>query len=116
MKLATPQADLFDTASQFKRAGTSSDAAEKAAEKARLGDTHRLIWGSLIEFEHHHPGQGLTPDEIAQREDLCLNTARARMSELRKQGWIKPTGEVRKTAAGRNAEVYRAVRKDGKNP
>jgi hypothetical protein len=99
-----PEPDLFNTALMFKREGTSADAARAAALEARYNDTHRLIWRAL-------KAKPRTADEIATDLKLVLNTARARMSELLKRGWIARTGERRATGAGRAADVLRAVEK-----
>ena len=98
--------DLFDTARMYRRAGTSSTAAFKAAKSARINDTHRRIWEAL-------KIRPRTPDEIAADLKMERNTARARISELRAAGWAQATGETRLTAAGKPAEVMSAKHRDG---
>lgn len=97
--------DVFNTARNYKRIGTSSDAAASAARVAKLGNTHRKIWAALR-------AEPRTPDEIARDLGLVLNTARARCSDLLNQGWVKRTGDYRKTGAGKHADVLAAVVKD----
>ena len=110
-----PHPSLFDTPSAFKRSGTSEHAAAHAAHKAKIGDLHRKIWDYLRNTEAKI-GTGLTADEVAEGLGILLNTSRARISELRKQGWVEPTKERRPTAAGRPAEVYRAIQKEDLKP
>jgi len=101
-----PTPDLFNTEAMFKRPGTSSEAASSAARSARINDTHRKVYRALS-------WNPRTPDELARAFNACTNTIRARMSELRKAGWIEPTGETRTTDAGKPAEVMRASSKEG---
>lgn len=99
-----PTSDDFVVARNFKRGGTSSQAAAGAAKSARLGDTHRKIWAALL-------AEPRTADEIARDLRLVLNTARARCTDLLNGGWIERTGATRATGAGRAADVLTAVRK-----
>jgi predicted ArsR family transcriptional regulator len=104
-----PSPDEFRIARQFKRDGTSADAAASAARVARLGDTHRKIWRALRERPR-------TADEIAADLGLILNTARARCSDLIRAGWAERTGETRLTAARKRADVLYAITKEKSAP
>lgn len=94
-----PQADDFTPERNFRKAGPSAQAAQAAAESARLNDTHRKIYRALTE-------QPRTADEIAEACGLVLNTARARITDLSNAGWITDTGDRRETEAGRPATVW----------
>lgn len=99
-----PEPTGFAVALNYKRLGTSADAAASAAKAARLGDTHRKIWVALSDKPR-------TPDELAHDLEMNLNTVRARISDLRNAGWCAPTGERRTTSAGKAADVIRALAK-----
>lgn len=94
--VTTPKAPDFNVGGNFKKAGTSSQAAQAAAESARLGDTHLKI-GWLLHARH------MTGDECHQawldagHPNTALNTIRARMTDLFNQGLIAPTGKTRPT-------------------
>lgn len=94
-----PSPDQFTVASNFRKAGPSAQAAQAAAESAKLNDTHRKIYSALLE-------QPRTADEIAAALSLERNTARARCTDLRNAGWIFDTGERGETEAGRPATVW----------
>ena len=53
--------------------------------------------------------EALTDEEIALRLNLAGNTARPRRVELLAAGLIEQNG-IRKTASGRNASVWQAVK------
>ena len=94
-----PSAGQFTPERNFRKAGPSAQAAQAAAESARLNDTHRKIYRALTE-------QPRTADEIAEACGLVLNTARARITDLSNAGWITDTGDRRETEAGRPATVW----------
>lgn len=94
----------FHVERNYRKAGTSSGAAQSAAKSAKLNDTHRKIYAALRD-------EPMTADEVAKECGLVLNTARARLTDLKNAGHIEPTGEKRTTDAGRPAEVMRVVRK-----
>lgn len=52
---------------------------------------------------------GLTREEIERQTGLQGNTVRPRVSELLAAGAITPSGEIRRTASNRPAEVLVAV-------
>lgn len=54
--------------------------------------------------------QDLTADECAALMESTVLAVRPRLSELRAQGRIEPTGERRRNASGHSAAVWRAVR------
>ncbi|WP_300396369.1 winged helix-turn-helix domain-containing protein [Henriciella sp.] len=94
----------FHVERNHKAGGTSAQAAQAAAEGARLGDLHRRIWKALAE-------KPMTADEVARELGIVLNTSRARLSDLKSAGFVEPTGEHRETETGRMADVLRAVSK-----
>lgn len=96
----------FKVERNFKSAGTSSDAASAAAKSARLNDTHRKIWAALRK-------KPMTPDEVARECGLVLNTARARVNDLKDAGYVRATGERRPTEAGRMADVIMVTQAQG---
>ncbi|WP_084398310.1 winged helix-turn-helix domain-containing protein [Henriciella aquimarina] len=102
---ASPSAQNFHVERNHKTGGTSAQAAQAAAKKAVLNDTHRTIWKAIAE-------RPMTADEVAEVTGINLLTARPRMSDLVSAGWAEATGERRapyEGAAERN--VYRAVTK-----
>jgi predicted ArsR family transcriptional regulator len=89
---------LFDTAKNWKKPGTSSDAAAAAAGKASY-------WRArVLEAIRHQPG---TADEIAARLGADILSIRPRTTELFNRGLIETTGERRPTPRGRTADVWR---------
>ena len=101
---AEPTASDFAVERNFKCAGTSSDAAGRAAKAARLGDTHRKVFAFLRDHGPH------TCDEIAAILGMARNTARARVSDLKNAGWAEATGDTRATGEGNGpCDVVRAV-------
>lgn len=95
------QNDLFDTRRNFKKAGTSSDAAEAAAPKASYW--RERVLQTLT-------GGAMTPDEIAAAVGADILTIRPRCSELLNAGMIEPTGARRPTPRGRSADVLQLVK------
>jgi predicted Rossmann fold nucleotide-binding protein DprA/Smf involved in DNA uptake len=94
-----PQAASFTVETNFRKAGPSAQAAKAAAESAKLNDTHRKIYRLL-------KGEPLTADEVADRLGMVLNTARARITDLHKAGWIFDTGERGETDARKPATIW----------
>ena len=88
----------FDTRRNFKRAGTSSDAA--AAIAPRAGTIRYRILTALAE---HGP---MTPDTCAARIGNGILGVRPRFSELRAAGFIKQTDRKRPNLSGLNADEY----------
>jgi predicted ArsR family transcriptional regulator len=95
-----PNPDEFSVERNYKRAGTSSNAAAAAAGQARRLNTHERIMAAL----RLRPR---TADEISRDLGLVLNTSRARCTDLLNQGLIERTGETRPTGAGRPADVLK---------
>lgn len=92
------QGDLFNTSRNFKKPGTSSDAARAAEPRAHIW-RKRVLDALLV--------RPMTPDEIAAALGADILTVRPRCSELLKAGQIDITGERRPTPRGRNADVLR---------
>lgn len=87
------------TERNWKKDGTSADAAAHAARKAPY-------WrGKVLEVLARSE---LTGDEIASRLDADVLTIRPRLTELLHLGHIETTGERRPTPRGRMADVWRA--------
>lgn len=96
--MSAPLLEWIETERNFKRAGTSSDAAAEAAKKAPY-------WrGKVLETLRHAQ---LTADEIAAQLGADILTIRPRCSELFASGLIEPSGLRRKTPRGRTADVWR---------
>ena len=100
--VAEPSADQFTVSRNFRKAGPSHQAAQKAEQSAKLNDTHRKIYHALRE-------KPMTADDVAESLGLVLNTARARISDLTNAGWIYDTGERGETAAGKPATVWAII-------
>ena len=76
---------------------TSRQAAEKVS--ADLGDRQVRV---LRAIRRLGPS---TTDELCIYFDLSPNQISGRLTELKKMGYIKDTGEIRKTRTGFNAKV-----------
>lgn len=50
--------------------------------------------------------EDLTGDEVAATCGIVLNTARARISNMKDFGYVATTGRKRATEAGKDADVY----------
>jgi hypothetical protein len=83
----------------YRHTDTSLDAARKADETA---GNYRERTAQALDI--YGP---LTADEIAQALNVSILTIRPRVTELRRAQRIEPTGLRRKTAAGKNAIVWR---------
>ncbi|MFN9286738.1 MAG: hypothetical protein ACK6EB_01625, partial [Planctomyces sp.] len=81
---------------------TSMQAADSMDAKA-LTRLHRLV----LDFLRGRP-DGATDEEIASGLGLNPSTERPRRIELARRGLIV-TGGTRKTASGRNADVWRVA-------
>jgi hypothetical protein len=79
---------------------TSIAAAIAALPKA--GTQKNLILGLIRDAG----ASGLTDEQIAQASGLDENTVRPRRVELAEQGWIRLSGEFRKTRHGNDAQVW----------
>lgn len=102
--------DLFDyipepdiTANRHKGNAQSVSAFEKlkptAAEKRE----------QVFQFVKSMGTEGATTDQIAYISGLPANEVSPRMSDLKKEGRIVPTGYIRKTRRGQKAEVFRVA-------
>jgi predicted ArsR family transcriptional regulator len=86
----------------WKEPTTSREAAERIASTA--ANVRHLVMGCVI----NHPA-GMTADEIAVYLGIDKLTVRPRLSELRAEGRIEPTGMRRKNASGHSAMTWRAT-------
>ena len=91
---------IYPDAPGFKSAGTSEAAAVKIAPHAV--NVRQRVRG-VIEV---HPA-GITADEIAVALELSILTVRPRVSELRRNGKIEPTGDRRCNESGMTASSWR---------
>ena len=92
----------FKVETNFRARGTSAEAAALAAKRAEIGKTHERILQALMV-------KPMTADEIAKELGLVLNTARARIADLKRAGVVEPTGERRETDAKGMADVIHVV-------
>ncbi|MGO3931788.1 HTH domain-containing protein [Rhodopseudomonas pseudopalustris] len=84
----------------FKAHGPSEDAAAKMAPRAPR------IRNTVLDEIAKHPA-GVTADEIAAALGLSVLTVRPRVSELRRLGEIRATGDRRCNASGMTAGTWR---------
>ena len=100
-----PQAASFTVETNFRKAGPSAQAAQAAAESAKMSDIHRHIWRYLRD----NPGK--TPGEVFMALNPIhgkkLNTYRARITDLKDEGWIEDSGDRRTTEHETTATVWR---------
>lgn len=98
-----PQAASFTVEANFRKAGPSAQAAKGAAKDAKMSDIHRHIWRYLRD----HPA---TPGEVftalSPIHGKKLNTYRARITDLKDEGWIYDTGNRRETTLETTATVW----------
>jgi hypothetical protein len=88
-----------------KAPGTSQEAAAAIA-----GHATRLRKIVLREFMAVGQG-GLTADQVARRVEQSILTIRPRCSELKRAGFLEPTGERRVNDSGMSAGVLKAASK-----
>ena len=81
-------------------ADTSVEAFESTPESYR--EETRL---RILKAINDHGGRGATADEIEIQLDLPAQTGSARMSELKRDGYIIDSGERRLTRRGKKARV-----------
>ena len=93
--------DAYPGEPGHKVGGTSKDAA------ASMKPTAPIIRARVLARLRELP---LTPDECAMSIGLPILSVRPRFSELLADGCIEPTGERRKNASKRAANVYRVKR------
>jgi hypothetical protein len=82
---------------------TSREAAESA--KPHAGKQRELIhfW---VKWAGKSEAKGMTADELSMLLELPAQSVSARINGLHKDGFIKDSGERRKTRYGRNAIVW----------
>ena len=96
-----PARKAYPEAPGHKAAGTSAEAAQAVAE-----DAETLRADVLATLRQ----RALTADEIASHLGRSILSVRPRVSELRKMGKIRATGQRRPNASGHSATVWEAVR------
>ena len=82
---------------------TSREAAEKAKPNAGK-QREEIFWA--IQAAANYKFKGCTADEISELLKLPAQSVSARINGLHKDGYIKDSGERRKTRYGRNAIVW----------
>ena len=82
----------------YKEATTSKDAAK--AISGRAATLRDKVFAAIC-------AGPVTADEVAERLGETVLAIRPRLSELRKAGWIEPSGERRKNASGVSAHVWK---------
>lgn len=92
--------DVYPHSPGFKTEGTSRQAA--AAIKPAVRGLRAAVLKSLT----FAPA---TPDEIARRLGKSCLSIRPRLSELRRLGFVRETGERRRNESGHRANVYELV-------
>ena len=75
---------------------TSKEAAE--AIEGRVPTIRDMVWAVLID-------RSMTPDEVASALNLSILTVRPRVTELRRMGLIRDTGQRRSNESGHKAAV-----------
>jgi predicted ArsR family transcriptional regulator len=98
----TPPGPLFASPAPSVRGSSTSAAAADSLAPQTLNRLHRLV----LEFIRDHGPA--TDEEIAAGLAMNPSTARPRRIELVRRGLVV-RGGVRKTASGRNADVWRVA-------
>jgi predicted ArsR family transcriptional regulator len=93
---------IYPDAPGFKVSGPSEQAAEA------MGSTANKMRAAVLAQIAQYPG-GATADEIAMDLNLSVLSVRPRVSELKRLGQIKQTGDRRKNESGMTATVWRIV-------
>lgn len=97
--------DADETLSYPNAPGFKGTASSKEASPGKYAAS-RLRSAVLAHLRAHGPA---TPDECASALSESILSIRPRFSELRLQGKIMPTGEHRKNASGKKAEVLAII-------
>jgi FixJ family two-component response regulator len=84
-------------------------ATSRAAADSLGGNTLNTLQRRVLDLLHATPG-GLTDEEIANRLGMNPSTERPRRIELARRGLVVKAG-TRKTASGRNADVWTVTTK-----
>jgi hypothetical protein len=80
--------------------GTSEEAAESMQGSARQ------LRAQVLEYIRAHGADGCTDQEVQDGLSMSGDTQRPRRWELYREGRIKKTGTTRKSASGRNCDVW----------
>lgn len=91
--------------------GTRTSRAAAEAIEPLAARQRRHVFRDLIWWTKYH--QGATREQLAETTGLSGDSLRPRVWELIKQGYAEPTGQTRRTRSGREAEVLRAVTREG---
>lgn len=92
--------DYIDPTAEFHGGNRESVEAHDSIRSAK-----QRLRKQVLDYIKAHPF-GCTSDEVEAALGLSHQTVSARMTELKADGQIVPTGERRKTRSGRNAGVY----------
>lgn len=97
-----PPDQTYPNSPGFKVSGPSEDAA-----KSMAGSAAKLRATVLAQIAACP--SGATADEIAQQLNVSILSVRPRVSELKRNGQIEPTGARRRNASGMSASVWRVT-------
>ena len=100
-----PADQSYPDAPGYKVSGPSQDAARSAASTAAK------LRATVLSQIAACP-EGATADEIATQLNQSVLSVRPRVSELNRNGQIKPTGARRRNASGMSATVWRVTSGD----
>jgi hypothetical protein len=73
--------------------------------KSHLGNDSKLVLDAIT-LAFQRGSTGLTTEQVCNRLDRKHQSISARVNELRDKGWIKDSGEKRRTTSGRWAIVW----------
>jgi len=100
--MTTTHPDLFDICERKHGGADTSKAANRSVAELK-GEMCKAIFNFIRDYSC-----GLTCEDVELAMSLSHQTASARLSELRAEGWIYDTGLRRPTISGRSARVYKA--------
>lgn len=92
--------------------GTPPHVAGSATSKAAAEDAKAsaaVLRARVFKYIQGMGAQGATDQEIQFALDMAGNTERPRRGELVMAGWVRDSGNARKTQAGKSAVVWEAV-------
>jgi hypothetical protein len=85
---------------------TTDTSAEAGASMAdHVGKLARQCFDEIA-VVYRNDGVGLTVDQLEQLLDRSHQSVSARVNELRDKGWVRDSGQRRKTRSGRKAIVW----------